>query len=136
MYTRAEMLTRSIERHNDGQRAYFMRADQPTMVAEESPYSRRHFQRLVDAARLDRRSRVLEVGAGHGRFTRMFADAEYDVVASDISDGQIAALHAHFPDIPAIVAGAETLPAPDRPYDAVVGFFALHHLPDLPVAFA
>lgn len=130
------MLSPAVSRHNEGQRAYFMRADQPTMAPEESPYNRRHFQRLLDAARLGSGSRVLEIGAGRGRFTRMLADAGCDVVASDISEGQIDALKAAFPGIATLVAGAETLPEPDRPYDAVVGFFALHHLPDLRAAFA
>jgi ubiquinone/menaquinone biosynthesis C-methylase UbiE len=122
-------------RHDDGQRAYFQSADQPTMVPTESAYSRRHFQSLVERAGLQPGSRVLEIGAGMGRFTRMFDEAGFDIVASDISPGQVAALQRHFPHTEAFVAGAEGLPDPDRPYDAVVGFFTLHHMPDLRAAF-
>lgn len=130
------MVDSRLERHNAGQRAYFQSADQPTMLPAESPYSRRHFQRLVETAGLRPGSRVLEIGAGMGRFTRMFDAAGYDIVASDISAGQIAALTAHSPHIDTVVAAAADLPAPARPYDAVVGFFALHHVPDLHAAFA
>jgi len=130
------MTSHPESRHNEGQRAYFHSADQPTMVPTESPYSRRHFQRLVDAAQLKPGSRVLEIGAGMGRFTRMFDAAGYEVVASDISAGQIAALTTRFSHVETIVADAATLPEPTRPYDAVVGFFTLHHLPDLAAAFA
>lgn len=130
------MIRPSHLRHNDGQRAYFESADQPTMVPTESAYSRRHFQSLIDGAGLRPDSRVLEIGAGMGRFTRMFDAAGFDIVASDISPGQVAALQRHFPNVEAFVADAEGLPDPVRPYDAVVGFFTLHHMPDLRAAFA
>lgn len=106
------------------------------MLPAETAYSRRHFHKLIETAGLKPGDRVLEIGAGMGRFTRMFADAGYDIVASDISAGQIDALKARFPRVDAFVADAAMLPDPDRPYDAVVGFFALHHLPDLRAAFA
>ncbi len=122
--------------HHDGQRAYFESADQPTMVPTETAYSRRHFQRLIEGAGLTPGARVLEIGAGMGRFTRMLDDSGFDVVATDISPGQIASLQRDFPHIESFVAGAEGLPDPDRPYDAVIGFFMLHHLPDLAAAFA
>src|SRR5690606_11147513 len=119
------MLDEGLERHNDGQRTYFDTADQPTMLPEESAYSRRHFERLIEAAGVGPGCRVLEIGAGMGRFTRMFVDAGYDVVASDISNGQIGTLRKVLPGVETIVASASELPAPDRPFDLVVGFFCL-----------
>jgi SAM-dependent methyltransferase len=121
--------------HDLRQRAYFDSADQPTMLPAESAYGRRHFQALVEYAGLTPGSRVLEVGAGMGRFTRMLDEAGFHVVASDLSEGQIAKLSRHFPQVEAIVADAAGLPLPAEPYDAVVGFFTLHHMPDLPAAF-
>jgi SAM-dependent methyltransferase len=122
--------------HDLRQRAYFDSADQPTMLSEESAYGRRHFQALVEHAGLKAGSRVLEVGAGMGRFTRMLDEAGFRVVASDLSQGQIGKLRHDFPHVEAIVADAAGLPMPAEPYDAVVGFFTLHHMPDLPAAFA
>jgi SAM-dependent methyltransferase len=124
-----------VARHHEGQRAYFQSADQPTMLPTETPYSRRHFAMLGGTAGLRPGSRVLEIGAGMGRFTRLFDASGYEVVASDISAGQIAVLSRDLPHLEAFVADAAALPPPDRPYDAVVGFFALHHLPDLRRAF-
>ena len=127
---------RADEEHNQRQENYFRSADQPTMLPSESPYNRRHFRMLLRSARVHAGSRVLEVGAGMGRFTRMFYEAGYRVVATDLSDGQIRALRARYPNIEASVADAAALPKPSQPYDAIVGFFALHHLPDLNAAFA
>lgn len=106
------------------------------MLPGESAYGRRHFQALVENAGLIPGSRVLEVGAGMGRFTRMLDEAGFRVVASDLSEGQIANLRRDFPHVEAIVADAAGLPLPAEPYDAVVGFFTLHHMPDLRAAFA
>jgi SAM-dependent methyltransferase len=106
------------------------------MWPAESAYSRRHFDRLIATAGLGPGSRILEVGSGMGRFTRMFHEAGFDVVASDISPGQIASLRQRFPQIEAFVADAGGLQVPARPYDAVVGFFTLHHMPDLRATFA
>jgi ubiquinone/menaquinone biosynthesis C-methylase UbiE len=121
--------------HHARQRSYFQSADQPTMRPDESHYNRRHFRRLVETAGLTPGARVLEIGSGLGRFTRMFHEDGYRVVASDISSGQIAMLAQRFPDIETIVGPADELPANGEPFDAVTGFFVLHHLPDLAAAF-
>ena len=121
--------------HNDGQRAYFQSADQPTMRPDETPYSRRHFERLVAAAALAPGARVLELGAGLGRFTRMFDEAGFHIVASDISTGQLGELRRRFPHIETMVGAADELPLTGPPFDAIVGLFMLHHVPDLAAAF-
>lgn len=106
------------------------------MLPTESAYGRRHFRALIETAGLTAGDRVLEVGAGMGRFTRMLDDSGFRVVASDLSPGQIASLRRALPRVEAIVAEAAALPLPAQPYDAVVGFFTLHHMPDLTAAFA
>jgi 2-polyprenyl-3-methyl-5-hydroxy-6-metoxy-1,4-benzoquinol methylase len=122
--------------HDDRQRAYFDSADQPTMLPTESAYGRRHFHALIETAGLTPGARILEVGAGMGRFTRMFDEAGFRVVASDISPGQIASLGRDLPHVETIVSEAATLPPPAQLYDAVVGLFTLHHMPDLTAAFS
>ncbi len=124
-----------VRQHHDGQRAYFQSADQPTMLPERTPYIRRHFRQLVDGAALTPGARVLEIGSGLGRFTRLLDEEGFRVVGSDISPGQVDALRRRFPHIETLVGAADDLPVPASPFDAVVGFFMLHHVPDLAAAF-
>src|SRR5690606_23692502 len=124
-----------VRQHHEAQRAYFQSADQPTMIPEKTPYVRRHFRELVEGAALTPGARVLEIGSGLGRFTHLLDEHGFRVVGTDISPGQIEALKRRFPHIETIVGAADELPIPASPFDAVVGFFMLHHLPDLPAAF-
>lgn len=84
-------------------------------------------------------ARVLEVGAGFGRFTFPLLDHCAEITALDLSERLIAnlertrdekgippdRLRTLCRDVNAL--GDEDLPGP---YDFVVGFFFLHHLPD------
>lgn len=124
-----------IAEQKSGQKAYFRSADQPTMLPGETPYILRHFQTLITEGGITRGQRVLEIGAGMGRFTCLFEEAGVEVVATDVSPEQIAELKTRFPSIHTAVAGADDLPVDLGTFDAVVGFFVLHHLPDLKVAF-
>jgi SAM-dependent methyltransferase len=101
------------------------------MLPAETPYIRRHFQTLVRECGFSPGRRVLEIGAGMGRFSRLFGESGIEVVATDISPEQIDELGRRFPSIRAEVAGADNLSADLGQFDAVVGFFVLHHLPNL-----
>ncbi len=105
------------------------------MIPGETPYILRHFQTLMTESGLTPGQRVIEIGAGMGRFTCLFEGAGVEAVATDISPELIDELKARFPSIRAVVAEADDLPADLGPFDAVVGFFVLHHLPDLKMAF-
>lgn len=124
------------EQHNNGQREYFQSADQPSIFPTESPYAMRHIEMLTSIGGLIKGQKVLEVGAGVGRFSRLLYARGLDVTACDISPELIASLRKYSPEIPAFVSDVNELPKQhDDRYDAVVGFFMLHHLPDLPNAF-
>lgn len=124
------------EQHNRRQRDYYRSADQPTILPVESPYVMRHIEKLISHGGLERGAKILEVGAGVGRFSRLLRTRGVDVTASDISPELITVLQQHSPDIPSFVSDVNELPDHhNEKYDAVVGFFMLHHLPDLTRAF-
>jgi SAM-dependent methyltransferase len=78
--------------------------------------------------------RVLDLGAGTGKGTRVLAGMGHEVVAVEPADGMLEALHASLAALPAGVAariesrsgGAEAIPAPDASIDAVTVFQAWH----------
>jgi ubiquinone/menaquinone biosynthesis C-methylase UbiE len=86
--------------------------------------------------------RSLEIGAGTGYFTLNLLRAGLigEATCSDISPGMLATLQANAQDLGLRVrtepADAERLPFADQSFDLVLGHAVLHHIPDLPRAFA
>jgi SAM-dependent methyltransferase len=86
--------------------------------------------------------RSLEIGAGTGYFTLnlLQAGVTEEATCTDISPGMVNALRANAErlglDVEARVAEAQALPFRDDTFDLVLGHAVLHHLPDLPAAFA
>ena len=73
-------------------------------------------ERLPDGAR-----RLVDVGAGTGKLTRVVAEArDAEVVAVDPDAVMLAKLREHVPGVPTFVGTAEALPLPDASVDAVV----------------
>lgn len=87
-------------------------------------------------------TRALEIGAGTGYFTLnlMRAGVIREAVATDISPGMLEALERSAAELGLAVetaaCEASALPFDDRSFDLVFGHAVLHHLPDLPGAFA
>jgi 2-polyprenyl-3-methyl-5-hydroxy-6-metoxy-1,4-benzoquinol methylase len=92
--------------------------------------AQRRAQRIVDAARVQQNSHVLEIGCGTGLFTAMFAATGANITAVDISPellekarlknlpvAQVTFLEKRFEDCEI-----------DGPFDAVIGSSILHHL--------
>lgn len=118
---------------------YGSRGHDHLQVREDDFYSAKLTRRLVDHMEIPPTARVLEVGAGFGRFTFHLLEHCKSVVALDLTPSALAAL-----DETRIARGIEvdrctTLCADlnaldvtvlDQPFDYVVGFFLLHHLPD------
>ncbi|HIL81056.1 MAG TPA: class I SAM-dependent methyltransferase [Myxococcales bacterium] len=102
-------------------------------------YSARLVARLAAEIGLDAQARVLEVGAGFGRFTFELLGHCKSVVALDLSEEALARL-AEARDERGIsadrcrpvCADLQQLEPGflDGPFDFIVGFFILHHLPD------
>jgi ubiquinone/menaquinone biosynthesis C-methylase UbiE len=86
--------------------------------------------------------RSLEIGAGTGYFTLnlLRAGLVEEATCSDLSEGMLCALRSNARrlglDVQTEAADAEQLPFPDACFDLVLGHAVLHHIPDLPRAFA
>jgi SAM-dependent methyltransferase len=124
--------------HNRYQRAYFDTVDRARLALGETCYVRAHLQRSCDALDLKPGQRILEVGAGPGKFTLPLAQRGLDIVANDLSpvllgklqeasSGSVRTMCCDIADV------AETA---GEPFDRVIGFFVLHHLRDFEAVFA
>jgi ubiquinone/menaquinone biosynthesis C-methylase UbiE len=86
--------------------------------------------------------RALEIGAGTGYFglNLLRAGIVGEATCTDISPGMVATLRENARQLGVAVntarADAESLPFADGSFDLVLGHAVLHHLPDLPRAFA
>jgi ubiquinone/menaquinone biosynthesis C-methylase UbiE len=86
--------------------------------------------------------RSLEIGSGTGYFTLNLLRAGMirEATCSDISPGMLETLQANAArlglDVTTEPADAERLPFADESFDLVLGHAVLHHIPDLPRAFA
>jgi len=87
-------------------------------------------------------ARSLEIGSGTGYFSLNLLRAGLigSATCSDISPGMLETLRANAARIDVEVhtepADAERLPFADESFDLVLGHAVLHHIPDLPRAFA
>jgi len=87
-------------------------------------------------------ARSLEIGAGTGYFTLNLLRAGLigEATCSDISPGMLETLRANARrlglEVQTEPADAEHLPFADGSFDLVLGHAVLHHIPDLPRAFA
>lgn len=103
-------------------------------------YAREKFLKVAP----DRRhGKVLEIGAGTGFFIINLAQAGLvdEPYATDISPGMVEvclrnAQGVGIKNMKARTADAEKLPFEDETFDMVVGHAVIHHLPDVPGAFA
>jgi SAM-dependent methyltransferase len=133
-----EMRSRTEARwraHNQEQRRYFESQPKPNMLPRRSAYLERHVDELAAFAGLRPDDRVLEVGCGMGRYTLPLAARGLRVTGIDISPALLDRLRKLADDRHPIelVEGDVVRPPEDLPrdFDAVVGFFVLHHLHDL-----
>lgn len=127
-------------RHNLDQRKYFEGSEQRTLKPTGSLYLRRHTDVMREFARIKPGDRVLELGCGLGRYTMLLAEAGVRVEGLDLSPQLLEQLQAHNAgrfEIP--VHGFDIIDAPKSMYgafDAVIGFFVLHHVHDLEACLA
>jgi SAM-dependent methyltransferase len=133
-------VTPADPQHNAAQRTYFERRPKPRMAPADTPYVRRQVEQTIRRARLHPGARVLDVGCGMGRYTIPLADRGFAVEGLDLSPVLLESLRAHDGGRNRIPLHAADIAAPPpalrERFDAVVGFFALHHVHDLAACFA
>ncbi|WP_127554597.1 class I SAM-dependent methyltransferase [Actinoplanes sp. OR16] len=70
--------------------------------------------------------RVLDLGAGTGKLSRLVRARGLGVTAVDPSEGMLAELRRTLPDVPAFIGSAEEIPLPDDSADVVLVAQAWH----------
>jgi 2-polyprenyl-3-methyl-5-hydroxy-6-metoxy-1,4-benzoquinol methylase len=124
-----------FQRHNAQQLHYFESATRKGMWPSHSHYVSRQVDEVLRAAAAGPGDRVLEAGCGMGRHTLEVARRGLSVEALDLSavmltqlaeiDGGRYGVTLHQGDVLAPPTELEGR------FDAVLGFFILHHLPDV-----
>ncbi len=120
--------------HNDYQRSYYSSRSLPRMTIDQAqtPYVQRHVSEVVTALGVEPGAKILDLGCGLGKYTAALADIGYDVTGLDLTPALVDELSRLRPDIPVVLADAADPPTVlSRAFDAVTGFFFLHHLDDL-----
>ena len=119
--------------------SYFAERRPLRMQPAETPYVQRHFAELAAACALRDGEEVCEWGAGLGRFSRQILGRGASVTAIELSPTQAAECRELLSNEPRarVEAGdvLEVLAREERAYDLMIGFFMLHHLPELPAYF-
>ncbi len=119
----------------EAQRAYYATRQTASLLAIDTPYIHRHFSEVVEACGLGEGARVCEWGSGLGRFSRLLLARGFEVTAIELSPRFAAESSAALGADPMldIRCGdiAETLAGERESHDAMLGFFVLHHLPEL-----
>jgi len=117
---------------------YSSREHRHLRARDDDFYSAKLAGRLADHLGIPPDARVLEVGAGFGRFTFHLLERCASVVALDLTPAALAVLEQARDRRGIDAIRCSTMAAdldaldPDafeRPFDFVVGFFLLHHLP-------
>ena len=91
--------------------------------------------RIVALLDLPRLSRILDVGAGTGSYTRALADRGYLMSALEPSSVMRAQVNADFP-CEWVEGVAESLPFNDGAFDGAILILCIHHFTDMAAAFS
>ncbi len=127
------------QEHNRHQQEYFSQTTKPTMIPTDSLYLRRQVAEMLRVANLVTGERVLEVGCGMGRYTFLLAHTGIQIEGMDLTPALLDKLRATDGgryNIPLHCADVLEYP-PDlkNRFDAVIGFFTLHHLHNIPACY-
>jgi SAM-dependent methyltransferase len=129
-----------IKRHNQDVIDYYDGRVKKTMTPTGSLYTQHHLDELLRVTGIRPGDRVLDVGCGMGRYSIPLAGRGVSVEGIDLSPFLLDRLKEYNNsgrDIPTYCFDIlDHPPGMADAYDAVVGFFVLHHLHDLARCFA
>jgi ubiquinone/menaquinone biosynthesis C-methylase UbiE len=89
-------------------------------------YPAEAIDRLIQELEIGRAARVLDIGAGTGKLTRMLVPTGARLVALDPVDAMRRTLASSVPGVPVVGGTAEALPFADEAFDGVVAAQAFH----------
>jgi 2-polyprenyl-3-methyl-5-hydroxy-6-metoxy-1,4-benzoquinol methylase len=124
--------------HNSYQRHYYETAlDKPAMQVVDSHYVYNHMEQMIRSGGLSRKMKILEVGAGLGKFSIPLLKRNYQVSCNDLSETLLHKLceHAgcHPKTIPCDIKDIQD--NTEEKFHKVIGFFTLHHMTELEQVF-
>ncbi len=129
-----------IRRHNELQLRYYKKQIRATMVPADTPYNRRQVDELAAAIALQPGERVLEIGCGAGRHAFHLAQNGVQIEGLELTPELVDQMKTYDNDrynIPVYCADVIDFPPQlTGRFDAVIGFFTLHHMHDLDRVFA
>ncbi len=108
-----------------------------TIAPGSTPYVERHIDEALAFGAIEPTSRILDAGCGMGRHAFLLAGRGLQVEGLELSPHLVERMREQDRfGIPVHCADmADPPPALDNRFEAVVGFFILHHVPDLAAAF-
>ena len=120
--------------HQSKQLKYF-NIYQPHLYTDLNNYNLKLASRVKNSLQLSPGQKILEVGAGAGRFSLPLKSLGVEVEALDFSEVLLDELKKKDPQIKVIRSDIDELDDKDK-YDTVVGFYVLHHLENLEKSLA
>ena len=120
--------------HNAQQVRYFEHDAKPRMVPRPSRYLDRHLDELLAFGGFTPDDRLLEIGAGMGRYTIPLLRRGYRVEACDLSEVLLSRLQEYARPRPVTVHQVDAASPPQHlhgQFDGVIGLFMLHHVHDV-----
>lgn len=130
----------SVAPHNRFQRSYFERGIKDNMRPADTPYLHRHVEEMLAFGGIGAGAEVLEIGCGMGRYTGLLVRRGLRLEGLDLSPVLLDHLRTFLGDeAPANLHCCDVAVPPEEltgRFDAVLGFFMLHHLPALDGCFA
>jgi len=126
-----QLVKSAIQTHNNIQLDYFAEKIKRTMLPVNSYYVNRHIDEFIKFAGLNPNNQILEVGCGMGKFTFPLLRKGLKITGLDLSPFLLQKLLEYNNNtFPINLIASDILEIPeeyDEKFDAVIGFFTLHH---------